>query len=397
MSLGRRTDILVVGGGAVGVAHAIAAVRAGRTVRLIDRHHEARGASVRNFGMIWPIGQPVGPFHDLAVRSAMLWRQVAAEVGFRCDPCGSLVAAYAADEYAVLEEFLALSGSGATRRMVSADEAREMSPGLRPDGLLGGLFSTTELAVDPADCMRAMRAWLAVHPACDVRTGSAATRVTTGEVELVNGRVYEAEQIVVCTGSDFETLFDEEYAAMPLQRCKLQMLATVPQPDGWRLGPHLAAGLTLRWYPSFAGCPTLPALRERISREMPAYDRYGIHLLVSQRADGSIVIGDSHEYAERPDPFRTELIDELLLEYLGRRLNLPDPQIQSRWMGVYLQRTDKQPVMSHEPAPGVRIVNALGGSGMTLSMALADRTMQAVDGPGSERAMSGALGRSDAG
>ena len=44
----RSVDVLVVGGGALGCAHAIAAVRAGMSVELCERHAAARGASVRN-------------------------------------------------------------------------------------------------------------------------------------------------------------------------------------------------------------------------------------------------------------------------------------------------------------------------------------------------------------
>ena len=84
----QKTDVLVVGGGALGCAHAIAAVRRGLSVTLCERDAVARGASVRNFGMIWPIGQPAGPDLQLALRSRELWGELASEAGFRCRPPG---------------------------------------------------------------------------------------------------------------------------------------------------------------------------------------------------------------------------------------------------------------------------------------------------------------------
>src|SRR5690606_12854799 len=65
----QRADIAVVGGGIVGLAVALATARQGRQVVLFERSDPAVGASVRNFGLVWPIGQPTGPTHDLALRS----------------------------------------------------------------------------------------------------------------------------------------------------------------------------------------------------------------------------------------------------------------------------------------------------------------------------------------
>jgi hypothetical protein len=98
--------------------------------------------------------------------------------------------------------------------------------------------------------------------------------------------VWQAEQIIICNGSDFESLYPDFFATSGLTRCKLQMLRTKPQPIGWELGPSLAGGLTFRFYPSFRICSSLPALRNRIADEMPEYDRFGIHTMISQTTAG---------------------------------------------------------------------------------------------------------------
>jgi len=153
------------------------------------------------------------------------------------------------------------------------------------------------------------------------------------------------------------------------------MLRTEPQAHAWRLGPALAGGLTLRFYPSFTVCTSLSTLKERIAAETPEYDRWGIHGLVSQTACGELTLGDSHEYGLCVDPFNREEIDSLMLRYISGFLRAPSLRIAERWHGVYAKHPEK-PYLSLEPEPGVRIVTSPGGSGMTLAFGVADETMK---------------------
>ena len=178
---------------------------------------------------------------------------------------------------------------------------------------------------------------------------------------------------VVCGGDDFETLYPETLAGAGLTRCKLQMIRTGPQPDGWDLGPALSAGLTLRFYKAFAICSSLARLKARVAAEKPEYERWAIHVLASQTADGAITLGDSHEYGDVVSPFNRDSIDDLILREAAVFLKLPSWEIAERWHGVYSLHPDKG-FFAAEPAPGVRIVTAPGGSGMTLSFGLAERT-----------------------
>jgi hypothetical protein len=155
------------------------------------------------------------------------------------------------------------------------------------------------------------------------------------------------------------------------------MLRTSPQPVGFRLGPALAAGLTLCFYPSFQVCSSLVALKERVAREMPEYVRWGIHGMVSQTAQGELTLGDSHEYGLCPDIFNKQEIDDLIVRYISGFLRAPDLSIAQRWYGIYAKHPEKT-YLSLEPAPGVRIVTSPGGAGMTLSFGVAARTMEEI-------------------
>jgi FAD dependent oxidoreductase TIGR03364 len=378
----RRADVAVIGGGILGLAHAYVLARSGKSVVLFERSARASGASIRNFGMIWPIGQPAGEMYALALRSREIWLQAvrAARLNFR--PTGSLHVAHRADEAEVLREFAEVGPAAGYRcEWLSAEGTMERSQAVQPADLQGSLWSSTELTVDPRQVIGEFPGYLR-ESGVELRYGSPVRRVELPIVEAVSANGAEKERweagtAIVCGGDDFETLYPEIFATSGLTRCKLQMLRTVPQPGHWPLGPSLAAGLTLRFYQAFSICKTLPALRARIAAEKPEYDRWAIHVLASQTAGGAITLGDSHEYGREVDIFNKSLVDDLILREAAIFLRMPSWTIAERWYGVYSLHPER-PFFEAEPAPGVRIVTAPGGSGMTLSFGLAERTAKAM-------------------
>jgi FAD dependent oxidoreductase TIGR03364 len=371
----RSSDVAVVGAGILGLAHAWLAAKAGKTVVVFEKSPRASGASVRNFGMVWPIGQPAGEMFDLSMRSRDLWLEILAQARLPFRETGSLHLTYREDEAHVAQEFAALAPTlGYDCSWLTSSEILERSHAVQPDGLLGGLWSSTELTVDPRQVIQSLPAFLEERYGVQFFFGTLVKSVDFPVVETSAGR-WLAETVLVCSGDDFQTLYPEHYAASGLTRCKLQMMRTAAQPHGWQLGPSLAAGLTLRFYPAFQICKTLPALSRRIADETPEFDRWGIHALVSQTADGALTLGDSHEYGLDVDIFNKQEIDDLILEYTRGFLRAPDLAIAERWFGVYAKHPEK-PLVVMTPHDGVRIVASPGGSGMTLSFGVADKSMQ---------------------
>ncbi len=365
--------IAVIGGGIVGLAHAWSAAQRGHQVTVFERGPVASGASVRNFGMIWPIGQPAGEAHAIALRTRQAWLELAREAGLWVDPCGSIHLAHSADEWAVLEEFESRAADlQYPCLLLTPEEVLLRSSAANPVGLQGGLYSPTELCVNPRNASRVLAEWLAERFGVTFHFNTTITAVESDQMRSADGRYWKFDRTVVCGGSDFETLFPDVLANADLKRCKLQMLKTVAQPNGWRLGTHLASGLTLRHYANFAICKTLAALRERISHETPELDRYGIHVMASQNDAGEVVLGDSHEYDEAIEPFDKSVIDELMLRELGKLIHLPDWTLLDHWHGVYAKHPSR-PCFTVQPIPHVRICTATGGSGMTMSFGLAEQ------------------------
>lgn len=369
-----QVDVAVVGAGIVGLAHAWSAAKRGLRVAVLERSARAEGASIRNFGMIWPVGQPDARYES-ALRSRAAWLELGREAGLWVRESGSLHLAHRIDELAVMEE-AAQAWRSRGARMRTADETCASAPGARPHGLLAALWSPAELAVDPREAVARLAAWLAEKFGVDFRFGAAVSYVESGRLLCADGTEVRAERIFACPGAELDRLFPRLLSAETgLRLSKLQMLRTGVQPDGFELGPHLASGLTLRHYESFRDCASLPQLARRIAAESPQLDRWGIHVMAAQNQRGEVILGDSHEYDEAITPFDQVAIDECILQELRRLIRLPDWTLAERWHGVYVKHPGG--VFRAEAAPGVQVVVGTGGAGMTLSFALAEESFHA--------------------
>lgn len=363
--------LVVVGSGIVGLAHAKAGLRCGYDVTVVEKTDRPLGASVRNFGTIWPIGQPQGKLHEMAVRTRWRWKELSDAAGFWFGGTGSLHLAYMEEGWDVLRQYAAAAPSEDLLSLCTAERIAADYPHVNTNGLLGGLFSEQEAAVQPAEALSKIIDWLA-EKGVQFRFSTAVTDVSANEIKTSSGHWIPFDRLVVCSGDEVQLLFPDELRQTGAKRCKLQMMRTVAQPADWQVAPTIVADLTLRHYESFAACEAIASLRQRVSSEMPDYDRWGIHVIAAQKPDGTLILGDSHEYDNHFDPGSRSDIDAAVLDYLRTFLVVPDLSIDSRWSGTYLKSPGTDVVTVVDIAPNVQVVTGLGGAGMTLSFAFAE-------------------------
>jgi FAD dependent oxidoreductase TIGR03364 len=363
-----RTRIVVVGGGVLGTMHAHAARTRGFEVVQLEREAGPRGASVRNFGLVWVSGRAAGPELALAQRARDLWAEIGAQmpgVGFR--PRGSITVVRTEAELAVAEH--AIGSAEAAERgfeLLDPDAVRKANPALRGE-LLGGLICHRDASVEPRQVLGALRGHLEAEPGYSYLPGRQATEIADGAVLDHTGQWHQGDLVVLATGAALTGVAGAHLAAAPIRRCRLQMMQTAPL--GEELTTSVADGDSFRYYPAFRD-----AGLDRLGAQVPVAAEHRMQLLMVQRADGGLTIGDTHAYDE-PFDFAVEQApyDHLLgvaEALLGRAL----PPVRRRWAGVYSETTDGTLYHRSTVRPGVIAVTAPGGRGMTCSPAIAEET-----------------------
>ncbi|MFF5442796.1 TIGR03364 family FAD-dependent oxidoreductase [Streptomyces achromogenes] len=366
--------VTVVGAGVVGTMHAWHAVERGHQVVQIEREAEARGASLRNFGQIWVSGRAGGEELEAALRARELWEGIGGRVpalGFRAN--GSLTPVRGPLELAVAEAAVARADAAARGyKLLTPGEARALNPALRGD-FTAALYCERDAAVEPRTAQLALRAELLKSPNYTFLPGREVREVTgAGTVRDDHGDTHRADAVVLCTGAWLGGLVRELAGpGLPVRRVRLQMMQT--DPLGEPLTTSVADADSFRYYPAYAS----QALDELNARQ-PQPDTAAAHrmqLLMVQRADGGLTIGDTHEY-EHPFAFDTvEEPYEHLTGVVESLLGRPLPRVRHRWAGVYAQCTDPGKVVHRQQVhEGVWLVTGPGGRGMTCAPAIAETT-----------------------
>jgi glycine oxidase len=211
------SDVLVIGGGVIGLSVAWRARERGMSVTLLERDALGCGTSRVAAGMLAPVaevefGEAGRRVLALGLRSAELWPAFAEglqsftgeEVGLM--RTGTLVLARDEDEARELDRQIAFrDGLGLATNRLRASQAREREPALAPTMRLA-LEAPDDHSVDPRRVLQALRAacelaGVALHEHAPVAllNVDVAERVTG--VTLAGGESFAAERVVIAAGA----------------------------------------------------------------------------------------------------------------------------------------------------------------------------------------------------
>jgi FAD dependent oxidoreductase TIGR03364 len=369
---------IVVGAGIVGLATARALAQKGYQVTVIEKSQFSLGASVRNFGMIWPVGQPDGKLYDRAKRTKEIWLDYLDSAKIPYNACGSLHLAYSKEEMNVVEEIgNFFSNKKRPVSVITAKDVLSKYNGINAEGLMGALRSEDETIIDPREGIRKLPEFLGDKYKVKFIWGRVITNVETNAAYAGKTK-YSADLICICSGADFETLYPEIFKAQPIIKTKLQMMRFKHKDPKFRIGASVCGGLSLLHYKSFTASPALTKLRIKIESEIPEYLKHGIHVMVSQNTQGELTVGDSHEYALDFDPFDKTEINNMILAYLKQFMHIDQWEMIQSWNGIYPIMTNGAADLFIKVNEGVYILNGIGGHGMTMSFGFAEEVIDSL-------------------
>lgn len=366
-----KFDLLVVGGGILGTFHAYHALKKNLKVAILERNSVPQGATVRNFGQVVPSGMDL-KWQNFGRESLEIYNELHTKADLTIRKNGSVYIASNDEELQLIEELNEINRNNDYESvLLSKNDCIKKFDGLRSDYCKGGLFFPQELSVDSADMIVKLHKLLQEKMGLQIfyNTTISETYEDTQKCTAIatDKTEFTASKIIICGGHEFKTLYPNVFNESDLEVSKLQMLQTKPQ-GIYSLQGNILTGLSIRRYESFGECPSFQKIK---SLEDPnSFEkRYGVHILFKQALDGSIILGDSHEYADakNADDLGYDLnmeIDEFMIHEAKKIIDLPTYEIQRRWFGVYSQCKTKD-IFEHNPSPNIHIVTGIGGKGMT--------------------------------
>jgi len=381
-----KFDLIVVGAGVLGTFHAYHACAVGKKVLLIEKDQYPAQATVRNFGQVVPSGMPADWF-EYGVYSTQLYKKIQDNYDISIRQNGSVYIASDADEQKLIHELKAIMDERVYEaHLLSQKSCLERWPALKASYCLEGLYFPQEVSAEPPFMIHRLIEFCKVlYPKLTYKPSTTVIdcHVSGNEVKVATHKseVFTADKVIICNGGEFKILFPELFNESGIEVSKLQMLRTLPMPVVGLEG-NILTGLTIRRYESFSECPSFSTVQT--PEHLKELKRWGIHILFKKAADGSIIIGDSHEYAgvSDMDDLGFELnqhINQLMFKEAQKIVSFNVSAIASIWAGFYSQHPDKD-IVEIDLEDKIHIRTAIGGKGMTSSAGYSHQSIQKILG-----------------
>lgn len=369
-------SVNIIGSGILGMAFARAFAIKGYTVNVFERSEKPTGSSIRNFGMVWPIGQNKNGLLSRAMRTREVWKEVCEDAKIWYKETGSLQLLCNPIEISMGQEFYDEEKNARPNlEFYTLSQVQSIVPFINKQFVRGALFSPTEIIVEARSAIREIPEYLKRKYNVNFHFNTTIIQCEGNSITCNYGTTYQADITILASGYETQLLFPDIFNAAPITISSLNMLRSHPISDTI---PALCAGLSFLHYPSYEVCKSMDEYKTYCENEFPLQLQNGVHLLVSQNPNGQLTIGDSHHYGMHHDPFQSDTVDQSILDYMQRVIQPIHFGIAQRWTGQYLKLTNGKSEWFEEIQPGVYIANGPGGAGMTLGWGMAEECVDSI-------------------
>jgi FAD dependent oxidoreductase TIGR03364 len=374
MRNGRGFDVVVVGAGIVGLAHAYHAHRRGLRVAVVDHAGGVVGASVQNFGHA-SITAQAGVALEYARAGRRHWLDLSRLAGFWSAKAGTYCVARHDDELQVMREFVGRRFAGEVQ-LLNRPEILDRVP-VKDSRTIGGMYLPNDLQVDPRAAAPSIARWLE-SVGVEFYWRTAATGFDEGVVHTSRGPL-GAGTTFITVNHDIDRLFPELAEREALVRCRLHMLRARIWPE-FPLRAPVFTGWSLLRYAGFQDLPSISAVAQRLHTKHPDYVALDLHQMYTPQPDGSVLIGDTHVREVDAPAVQSELGFEVLIEESRKLFGISDIEVGERWQGVYCSAPASE-FLIEEVLARTHVVTVTTGIGMTTSMGLAQSSVERALAP----------------
>ncbi|NBC04983.1 MAG: hypothetical protein GVY20_14965 [Bacteroidetes bacterium] len=194
-------------------------------------------------------------------------------------------------------------------------------------------------------------------------------------VTTLEGNNYEANRVLPCSGIDFQMLYHQHFLQSGLKICKLQILRSEPFS---RIPANILSGLSIHLYPLFKKAQSLQKFLQSVRGDI--YQKFGVHLLIKQTDNGSLIIGDSHQYYSLDYSIYYEnssKINNLILSYLQKMFSFKNLKISQTWNGHYIINPGKE-IYNEEILEREHVITGIGGKGISTGPGFSKHNIQQI-------------------
>lgn len=386
-------DVVVIGGGIIGVSAAYYLAKKGHSVALLEKGHVAGEQSSRNWGWCRQQGRAL-PEVPLAKKSLELWgelnEEIGADTGFR--RTGMLVVTKDPEEVARWEDWTERARDYQVHgRILSAEDVQEMVPA-SAERWIAGFYSPSDGHAEPAKAAPAIaqaarRLGATMHQSCAARGWETSAGVVSA---VVTERGTIKTKALLCAGGAWTSMLCRKQgislpqAGVFATACRTEPGAEVTQggvgSPGFSFRRRQDGGYTV-------------AMRGRGRVELtPQGLRYARHFLplLFKRGKG-LTLGLGRSFVEGPEamerwsldqvsPFEQvrvldpapdrKLVDTAMAQFRAAYPALRDIRVAEAWGSLIDSTPDAVPVISRvDGAPGCYIATGFSGHGFGLGPA----------------------------